>query len=129
MTTTTDNKITIRLSDAAPVRINPDHWPVIAQANAHDNAHRSQANNLWAIVVREHEDGRRIVYGARSPGNGGQHVGTINPFAGFKLRAFAGHSAEQVADETIRAIRRVAGVIDRPDLGAECIADLPAVEL
>lgn len=137
-TTTASKKITVRLSEAPPVTLDLAKWPRIARASDHDGKVECQANTEWYITVRQHADGRRLVYGAQEPGNGGQFAGTRNPFAGYLLTP-AGlgepgymvteHSADDFMTQTIRAIRRVAGVIGRDDLGAECIADLPAVEL
>jgi len=48
---------------------------------------------------------------------------TRNPEAGFLLPAGADE------DETIRALRRVGGVLDDDGLAEECIGDLPAEEI
>ena len=121
--TTADKQRTVTLTDRPPVKISEAAWPVIAKASDHDNQYEVQANNLWHITVREHDDGRRIVYGRKSAGPGGQRIGTRNPAAGYLLAAGAD------ASETIEAIKRVATAIDRDDMGAQCIADLPAEEL
>jgi hypothetical protein len=125
MTTTSEatKKIKITMSERRPLSIDPEQWPVIAQADWHDGRVECQANNIMRIKVREHADGRRIVYGFRRAGDGGQHAGTRNPEAGFLLSSDAGE------DETIRALRRVGGVIDDDRLAEECIADLPAEEV
>jgi hypothetical protein len=59
---------TITLTNRRPVRINEDNWPCIAEGQwcDHDGQIRAQANrewNLW-ICVRQHADGRALVYGA-----------------------------------------------------------------
>jgi hypothetical protein len=60
-------KIKITLTDAAPVNIPELDWPVIAfgQFSDHDNQYEFQANRKWLaeIKVRQHADGRSIVYG------------------------------------------------------------------
>ena len=119
----TTDKIKITMSERRPLSIDPELWPVIAQADWYDGQVECQANNIKRIKVREHSDGRRIVYGFRRAGNGGQHAGTRNPEAGFLLAANAGEH------ETIRALRRVGGVIDDDRLAEECIATLPAEEI
>ncbi|PZR79105.1 MAG: hypothetical protein DLM65_11440 [Candidatus Aeolococcus gillhamiae] len=119
-TMSTEKKIEITLSESAPVRIDPAQWPVIAEARRHDGAVECQANNEWRIRVREHADGRRIVYGSHEAGNGGQYAGFRETFAGWLLAG---------GDDTVRAIRRVAGVLGDDQLGAECIAALPAHDL
>lgn len=133
--------IKITLSERRPVTIAPEEWPVIAEATHHDGAVRSQANTEWAIKVREHRDGRRIVYGYVQAGGGGKPAGWRETRAGYIVDAISRDSMRQPDAggalvstypddaETIRAIRRVAGVIDRDDLGAECIGELPAETL
>lgn len=147
MTTTeaTETKtLTITMSERRPLKIDPELWPVIADAKRHDNAIKSQANNVWTIRVREHADGRRLVYGSHEAGQGGQYAGFRERHAGYLVdvdtvveghgspadmrRAYAARDAKR-DDETIRAIRRVGGVIDDDQLAAECIADLPAEEV
>jgi hypothetical protein len=125
MTTTTNEVKTLKItmSERRPVSINPEEWPVIAEAEWYNGQHRSQANTIRLIKVRQHADGRRLVYGLQKEGNGGQHVGTRNPEAGFLIDAV---EREPQKDATIRAIRRVGGIIEDDALAAECIADLPA---
>jgi len=109
--TTEKKSITITMSETAPIKIDPAKWPKIASAGWSDGH----------VAVREHEDGRRVVYG--------WHRAKL---AGFLLGSFNTplDNASNVTDEaTIRAIRRVAGVIGDEDLGAECIGDLPAQEI
>jgi hypothetical protein len=139
--TTTTKKITITMSETAPVSIDPEQWPVIASASDHDGKVEVQANTEWAIKVREHRDGRRLVYGHAERGNGGKPAGWRPSYAGWlipsvDLETFrplydGGPMTAAHPDETatIRAIRRVAGVIGREDLAAECIGDLPAKDL
>lgn len=119
----TTDKIKITMSERRPLTIDPELWPVIAQADWYNGQHEFQANTLRRIKVRQHADGRRIVYGFQRAGNGGQPIGTRNPEAGFLLAAGADE------DETIRALRRVGGVIDDDGLAEQCIGDLPAEEI
>jgi hypothetical protein len=100
----------------------------VASADAWDNKYRSQANHTWEIAVREHADGRRLVYCEHDSGPGGTHIG-FRPIRGGYLLDQPDLGPEAMAESTIRAIRRCAGLIDRQDLGAECIADLPAETL
>lgn len=117
---TTEKKITITMSETAPVSVDPEQWPVIASASDHDGKVECQANTEWAIKVREHDDGRRLVYGYARAGRGGKPIGWRPSSAGYLVVA---------GDDLVRAIRRVAGVIGREDLAAECIGDLPAQEI
>lgn len=120
MTTMTTERITITMSERRPLSIAKDDWPVIARAYWHNGEHECQANTVRKILVRQHADGRRIVYGLQGAGQGGQYIGTRNPEGGFLL------SAGSSEEETVRAIRRVGGIIDDPELADACIADLPA---
>ena len=126
MTTTTTAKkktLTIIMSETVPVKIDPDQWAVIASVETWNGEHKCQANHLRTIKVREHTDGRRLVYGVLESGNGGVPIGWRGASAGFLF------DADAESTDIIRAIRRVAGVIGDDRLGDECIAELPAVEL
>jgi hypothetical protein len=130
MTTTTEKKtVTITLSERSPVKIDPEQWPIIASAETWNGQHKSQANYIRWIKVREHTDGRRIIYGVLGRGNGGAPVGWRGASGGYLLSAGTNKGEPDREDETIRAIRRVAGLIDDSKLGDECIADLPAQEI
>lgn len=118
--------ITIVLSDRRPVKINAAEWPILARVDAHDGKVECQANTLWCITVRESPDGRRIVYGWCRRGNGGQPIGWRGAEGGFLIES-KGKVADE--DETVRAIRRVAGIIGDDGLGDECISSLPEEEL
>ena len=125
-TTTTTKKITVALSDAPPVRVSAEDWPVIASADWFSGAIECQANEVARIKVRQHEDGRTLVYGVRNSGPGGQYAGYRGAHAGYLLGR-TGEATDE--DEIVRHIRRVAGAIDRDDLADECIADLPARDI
>jgi hypothetical protein len=118
-------KFTITLSDRAPVSIAPDEWPQIAAGKTFwgGKGLECQANEVGWIRVRQHGDGRTIVYCDRDRGTGGMHLGYRGASGGFLL------PAGTTMDEIVRAIRRCAGIIDAPELGDECIGDLPAEEL
>ena len=125
-----DKKIKIVLSERAPVMVAVKEWPVIAQADAFGDVSggparvQVQANQEWYIKVREHRDGRRIVYGTNTRGNGGMPHGWKESSGGFLL---AGEKDMQAA--TVRAIRRVAGIINNDYLADETIAELPPEEI
>jgi len=120
---TTTDKIRITMSERRPLSVSKSEWPVIAKADWHDGQIKYQANTERHIRVRQHADGRRIVYGFQEPGNGGQFAGTRNPQAGFLIDAGAPEN------ETVRAIRRVGGILEDDQLADECIANLPAEEI
>ena len=119
--TTRTTTRTITLTDRPPVTIRPELWPTIARASWWDSEYESQADRTATIRVREHADGRRIVYGvatSRWAGEGESKAGVI-------LAAVDGQADTA---KTIRAIYDVADGIGYGDsrLVAECIASLPA---
>lgn len=119
-------RIEITMSERRPLKIDPEQWPVVASADWFSGQIECQANTIRRIKVREHDDGRRIVYGFQCAGNGGQAAGTRNPSGGFLVDAVDGKVDEA---ETVRAIRRVGGIIEDDGLADDCIADLPAEEV
>ena len=127
--TTTPKTRTITLTDRPPVKIHEDDWPVIARAKDWDNQHECQANRTWHLRVREHADGRRIVYGVY----GTQFQGERDAAGGYLVAATeteaegGGYMPDTAA--TITAIHDVAEIIGAPQLAAECIANLPAEEI
>lgn len=140
MTTTEKKKIAVTMSERAPLKLDPELWPKVAEAETHDGKVQVQANTEWYIRVREHADGRRVVYGAKQAGNGGQYAGFRGAHGGYLVEAVRDESRPREIDGmigythpdddgTVRAIRRVAGIIGDDGLGDECIADLPAQEL
>jgi hypothetical protein len=127
--------LTIPLTLCRPVRIHTDAWPLIATATYHDHDGkiRAQANRTWTITlcVRQHADGRAVVYGTYDYETAWQHE-----------RSLAARAGELVPPEADlpAAIRRVAEQLSArvPDaamhrhIGATadaCIADLPPDEL
>ena len=129
------SKRTITLTDRAPVTITEESWPVIARAtdSQHDGEYDFQANcsSRWIVRVRQHEDGRAIVYATY------EYSTRYRGERGFIARR--GELLDP-GDDIISAIRRVCDDIAQaecsgddsarwPTLAAECIADLPAVQL
>jgi hypothetical protein len=129
--TSTDKARTITLTGRPPVRILESAWPVIAVAEGDtyagaDPALRHQARDqgdvdVWSIRVRQHADGRAIVYGRYREGRASAHMGLCA--AG---RTLAEDEAERIP-EVIGIVGRELG-LDRRAIEA-CIADLPPVEL
>jgi hypothetical protein len=114
----TDKTRTITLSNRPPVKISEATWPVIAKGDWTDNMTiPSQANRKAFVRVRQHADGRMIVYGTYST----QFAGELDAKAGMLLA---------VGDDVAAAISRVVEDLgDLPRLASECIADLPAEEI
>jgi len=128
---------TIALTDRPPVRIREDAWPVIAHGRYrnHDNQYEFQANRRWRadVRVRQHADGRAIVYGVY------EYETAYQGERGFNARV-----GELVAPggDLVEAIRRVgASIGEAADVAGRdyrahideavrgCIADLPAEDL
>lgn len=140
-TTEKKKKIAVTMSERAPLKLDPELWPRIARVERHDGAVACQANTEWYICVRENADGRRVVYGGKIAGNGGQYAGFRESRGGYLVDNVRDESRARDVEgegisymhpdevETIRAIRRVAGIIGDDAMGDECIADLPAEEL
>jgi hypothetical protein len=128
--TTTHNEPTTRtitLTDRAPVEIVDDHWPVIAESRAHDGMIAVQANRRWWMKVRQHADGRVIVYGAYLT----QWQGEIDRRDGEVLdeirKPVAATSRSSVLVATIRQVGQSLGAPS--SMVRELIANLPAEPL
>lgn len=105
------------------MRIKKECWPRIATAFIHDGDQglACRANRRWRISVRQHADGRCIVYGSYN--SSWQHEADLD--AGYLLDA-----SEATNEGLVRAIRRVGGVIECSDvLVQQAIAALPAEDV
>ena len=132
-------KRTITLTNRPPVRINEEDWPLIASARdkEFDGQFEFQANmtSIWFIGVRQHEDGRAIVYARYSFSTNWQGHRDFSAARGVLLTA-----EEAEGDGIVEAILTVADDIagaecdgDDADrwgtLKMDCIASLPVEEL
>lgn len=130
MTTTEPKMRTITLTGRPPVRLNEDKWGLIARASwdsygSNDYSRHQQAKaqgelDECTLRVRENEDETRwIVYGTYSEGWSSNHAGL----------SAAGELVDN-RDNISAAIERVGKTLGAPpQLIADCIADLPAIEL
>lgn len=128
---------TITLTGRAPVKIYDDEWPEVAvgEYTDHDNQYECQANRKWKMVlrVRQHTDGRAIVYGVYEYRTAWQGERNVAAKAGLLLGAEDDIAAAiSTVGETIADAASEAGY----DFGAhvseavrDCIADLPAEQL
>ena len=129
---------TITLTGRPPVRIDEEDWPVLASAtdSTHDGQVECEANvrTSWGIRVRQHEDGRHLVYAAYSFSTQYQHGRDYEARRGVLL------PCNSTVDDVCRAIEEVCQDIAEaecsegdetrwPTLAAECIADMPPEEL
>lgn len=109
---------TITLSNRPPVKIREAEWPIVAKANWNDNpAIPVQANRKASVRVRQHADGRTIVYGVYES----QWQGESDLRSGLLLDKGADVAAaiyEVVDDLGVTAT-----------IAAECVGDLPAEEI
>ena len=126
---------TITLSGRAPVTINEDNWPVIAKAadKDWDNQYEFQANQIskWFVGVRQHADGRAIVYATYSYTSNWQGARCYADKRGEMVPA--GSPAQDICKAIKNVCRDIAGAehygedANRWDtLANECIADMPA---
>lgn len=143
MTTTTQparRKRVITLTGRPPVRIIEAEWPVIACAQGDHYAGDNRANNdehwwdRWSLRVRQHEDGRALVYGTWQPGElRTSHSEEFPTAAGELLQTedYSGHTDYLGrAVSLCLAIERVGKTLGLPgETIADCIADLPSVEI
>lgn len=107
---------TITLTGRPPVTIIETDWPVTAHGYWHDS--KNGIEHDWTrradIRVRQHADGRAIVYGTRrTKWQGERDLAAGELLTGTDTAAL------------IAAIRRVAVAIGHDELAQETIADLP----
>jgi len=122
---------TITLTDRRPVTIREDLWPVIAIARWWDGEIESQALRRQTIRVRQHDDGRAIVYAIHRSA----YRGDVDRAAGEivlppRHDGPDGDGRLGFDADLVTAIRRVgesAGILDW--MIDRCIADLPAEDL
>ncbi len=129
---------TVTLSDRPPVKIDEDAWPVIASASdsKHDGQVECQANrkSKWHICVRQHDDGRAVVYATYSYTSNWRNSRDYSAKHGVLLPA--GSDSESICASVKEIADRMAvcecddGDADRwKTLADECIADMPAESL
>lgn len=112
--------ITITLTNRPPVTVRKDAWPIVAEAEHYDTEHRHQANRFWRMKVRQHEDGRAVVYAVFDSAYRGERdkrAGEVVP-ADADIAAAINRVALSMGWET-----------DPGSVAASCIANLPADEL
>ena len=139
--TATPKTRTITMTDRPPVTVAEDAWPIIAAGSAdHDDSdgRGNPPNRRWTrmIRVRQHADGRAIVYGVY--GYATNHQGEPDAAArrGYvvgadliieHIREVGDELAEAESDADIDDMRK--DVHQWRVAVQECIASLPAEEL
>ena len=61
---------TITLTDRRPVTIRQDEWPILAIGDERDGSSHLGETERYTLRVRQHADGRVIVYGVHTTGKG-----------------------------------------------------------
>jgi len=122
---------TITLTGRRPVTIDEDEWPVIAKTSGDnydgtDPARHWQASDRgeideYSLRVRQHEDGRAIVYGTYAESWHSGHEGLTH--AGYVVTPDKNHTIEHAIQQTGTDLGVPAQLV------ADCIADLPAERL
>jgi hypothetical protein len=141
-TTTPKKARTITLSGMRPVTIREDQWPIIAESNwsEHDGKVEVQANRRAraTIKVRQHEDGRALVYGVYGYRSLWPDESDVEVRAGYLLNSDATTWDFTAVIQKIRETRSDLQMYEslpagwQPDwqmLEDECIANLPAVNI
>ena len=135
----TDNQIrTITLTGRPPVKVSNEDWGLIASANDmdHDNQYDFQANRIskWFVGVRQHDDGRTIVYATYSHTSNYQGERGYSAKRGVLLPV--GTTVDQIADSVFEVCKDIAQAEHQgedagrwTELMHKCLADLPAEEL
>jgi hypothetical protein len=124
---------TITLTGRPPVKIREDQWPEIASAKERPGSMRNGTpvpnyeTDEYSIRVRQHEDGRTLVYGvvnAATVWTGTEH------WRGGELLSPTIPGDAMSGDAIATAIRRIGEAGGMPDsVIRKCIADLPADEI
>ena len=104
---------TITLSDRPPIVVEEDDWPLIAKGSTLEGAF---------LGVRQHRDGRAIVYGVATVGHTRIREGTM-----LSLR-------DASTEAICQTIREVGSWLESEDvwlgdLISQCIGSLPAEEI
>jgi hypothetical protein len=115
---------TITLTGRAPVKITDETWPLIAQGSAYSGQHEFQSFDGAWVKVRQHQDGRTLVYGYAGDWDGGGRPERESIRAGFLVSA----------DAAAETISRVAALLSETAYAGhhaataarECVANLPA---
>ena len=134
--TTREDKATIVLTNRPPIRISRDKWPIIASAEMedYDGEFRFQSFRTtdWAIRVRQHSDGRTIIYAIYDHVTAWQNERCRTVKHGILL----GTCHDGLEQDIVSAVHQVCDMMPDDDdsgywqdLANQCIAELPAVDI
>ena len=110
---------TITLTSRPPVTITEEDWPEIASAKWHDGKVECEAIRSKWIKVRQHTDGRILVYGGYS-----STYANARDLRGGELLIPIKQKID--GSRIVAAINRVAVTVRCEEIAQECVADLPA---
>ena len=108
------HSLTITLTDAPPIKIDRDLWPVLTQHTVPVKTFEDPGR-FWMIVL-QHADGRTIVFGCAA-----LHSVPERRWGRY-------HATPLSMQDLVQAIKEVGAQI-HPDLAQGCISKLPAVEV
>lgn len=108
-------KIKIAIDGRRPVSIDPETWPTVAKSSWHEGQIACQSNRRAWCKVRQHADGRSIVY-ARHESSWANEADRYSGAIG---------TAVEIPAMVVLVCRR----IGMESLANECLADLSAEEL
>ena len=127
------SKRTITLTGRPPVSIDEDQWPEIARAtdDRYDGEFRSQANRVtdYSVRVRQHADGRAIVYAVHDYSTRWQGERDLCVKRGVLLAESSPQSLCDTIREVCSDMESETGDQEWSRLSADCIADMPAEAL
>lgn len=130
-TTATTKYRTITLTGRAPVKISETDWPVIAHGRfqAWDGEFQFQAARTTDldIYVRQHADGRALVYGVYATTS--RHQGERDTTLRVGRLLDAGEDLPAAILGVAKELEYACGSDRAQDVARECIADLPPVAI
>lgn len=125
-------KRTISLTGRRPVIISDNEWPVVAVGEHRDwdNQYEFQANREWddSIYVRQHADGRAVVYGVSS------YITRFRNERGYIYKAGKLLSADDDISAAIYCVAKKLSALGAPNevmvrIAEECIGGLEPEEI
>lgn len=119
------SKITITLTNRPPVRVYSGNWPIISEALAENWDGQYEFQATWKqtdwIRVRQHQDGRALVYGGHDYVTSWQGSPNVSRREGF---------LEDPGADLVAAIRALGALLGSPDeVIRQVIGGLPAEDL
>ena len=117
--------VVIHLSGCGPIRVRPAEWPVIAHVSERGDVAEGQADHVWWVRVRQHSDGRFLVYGGKQIGLGGMWPDEVDLLWPDEEEVYSGLLL-QAEECIVTAVEQVAEDIGNPELADRCVRELPS---